>query len=140
MGINPQNPRSNFGVLEGEKLTVAVILGGGVGGWWVVGGCLSTTKGNQGGGEEGLVGMSWGSGFMGPGVERGCWMGLGGEWLWDGFWGWSLRVVAMGEYGEREREREGTQSSKPSLVEHNRLYFNTGTARGNFRAFILLDA
>ncbi|CAB4273709.1 unnamed protein product [Prunus armeniaca] len=29
MGINPHNPRSNFGVLKGEKLIVAVILGGG---------------------------------------------------------------------------------------------------------------
>ncbi|MBX4180488.1 MAG: hypothetical protein J8272_00990, partial ['Prunus persica' phytoplasma PP2] len=45
--------------------------------------------------------------FMGPGMEGGCWMGLGGEWLWDGFGGWSLRVVAMREWRERrERERE----------------------------------
>ncbi|KAI5321738.1 hypothetical protein L3X38_030809 [Prunus dulcis] len=28
MGINPQNPLNNFGVFEGEKLTVIVILGG----------------------------------------------------------------------------------------------------------------
>ncbi|KAI5355657.1 hypothetical protein L3X38_008552 [Prunus dulcis] len=28
MGINPQNPRSNFGVFEDEKLTVAVLGGG----------------------------------------------------------------------------------------------------------------
>ncbi|KAL6286518.1 hypothetical protein ACE6H2_010908 [Prunus campanulata] len=25
------------------------------------------------------VGRSWGSGFMGPRVNGGCWMGLGGE-------------------------------------------------------------
>ncbi|CAB4308743.1 unnamed protein product [Prunus armeniaca] len=29
------------------------------------------------------VRRSWGFGFMGPGVEGVCWMGLGGEWLWD---------------------------------------------------------
>ncbi|CAB4314203.1 unnamed protein product [Prunus armeniaca] len=61
--------------LEGEKLTMAVILGG-------------KSKGRG----AGVMG-SWG-----PGVEGSCWMGLGGEWLWDGFGGWSSHG------GERERE------------------------------------
>ncbi|CAB4278792.1 unnamed protein product [Prunus armeniaca] len=47
-GINPKNPHSNFSVLAEEP-----VMGWGGG---VVGGCLSTTKGNQGGGGEGLGG------------------------------------------------------------------------------------
>ncbi|VVA23948.1 PREDICTED: pentatricopeptide [Prunus dulcis] len=82
MGINPQNSRSNFGVLEGEKLTVAVILGGGL---------LARLEG----GEE--------LGFW----VHGPW---GGAWLLDGFrwrvvvgWVWGLELEGGGHGGMENR-------------------------------------
>ncbi|CAB4272102.1 unnamed protein product [Prunus armeniaca] len=73
-GINPQNPRSNFDVfaknwylyLEGEKLTVVVILGvAGLGGGWGGVGVL----GSWGLGWRVVVGWVW--------VESSCGMGFG---------------------------------------------------------------
>ncbi|CAL8080885.1 unnamed protein product [Prunus armeniaca] len=106
-GINPQNPRSNFGILAEEPVGLAGDEVGRRGGRWL---SLNNKEKSRGEGRGSgcwfgwRVGRSLGFGFMGPGMEGGCWMGLGGEWLWDGFAGWSLKVVAM---RERERKREG---------------------------------
>ncbi|CAB4300732.1 unnamed protein product [Prunus armeniaca] len=121
-GINPQNSRSNFGVLVEEPVGLAGDEVGEEGGGWL---SLNNKGKSRGRGRGYGWLLSWGSGLVGRGFllawveggeELGFWVhrAWDGGWLLDGFgwrvvvgWVWGLELEGGGHGGmERERERE----------------------------------